>query len=177
MKKESLINIYFKMCLFIGVGALLSLYLYLKEFPEGMNGNITKTFFSLDFDVTFESNVVVFNSVLIIFFVVFLINLGALIFALVGEKLEGFMLEAVFYNTIITFLLVVSHLAFHLQIPGIVNGEISHSIFHSNFYRLVDDRVIVFNFSYLFSTIYIFFNVFLIYKLLPQSKKQGGYKK
>ena len=174
MKKDNLMNIYYKMCVFIGAGALLSLFLYLKEFPKEMNGDIIKTFFSLEFDILYETNVVVFNTILIIFFIVFLINLGALIFALVGEKLEGLLLEAAFYNTIITFLLVVSHLAFYLQIPSIVNGEISHSVFHSNFYSLTDVRVIVFNFSYLFIAIYLFYNAYVIYNLLPQNKKLGG---
>ncbi len=177
MKKEQIMNVYYKMCIFIGAGALLSLFLYLREFPTEMTGNIYKTFFSLDFDVSIEANVIVFNSVLIIFFVIFLINLGALIFALIGEQLEGLLSEAVFYNAIITFLLVVSHLAFYLQIPGNINGEITHSIFHSNFYHLVDDRIIVFNFSYLFITIYVFFNVFVIYRLLPEKQPKRGKKR
>ena len=174
MKKKPLMNVYYKMCIFIGMGALLSLFLYLREFPTEMTGDIYKTFFSLDFDVSIEASIVVFNSVLIIFFVIFLINVGVLIFALIGEPLEGLVMEAAFYNAIITFLLLVSHLAFYLQIPSNINGEISHSIFHSNFYHLVDDKIIVFNFSYLFITVYIFFNAFIVYKFIPESKPKKG---
>lgn len=171
MNKKNLISIYYKMCIFVSMGAFLSLFLYLKQFPPGMNGDITKTFFTLTFDTGYGETIEVFNSMVIIFFAIFLINLGALVFALVGEKLEGLLLEGAFYNTIISFLLLVAHLAYHLQIPGIVNGEISHSIFHSNFYRLTDVRILVFNFSYLFITIYLFYNIYVIYKLLPQKTK------
>ncbi len=176
MSKENLMSIYYKMCVFVGMGAMLSLFLYLKEFPKEMNGEITKKLFSLDFGIAYGENAVVFNSVLIIFFVVFLINLGALIFTLVGDSLEGLLAEGAFYNTIISFLLIVAHLAFYLQIPNAVNGEISHSVFHSNFYRLIDDKVIAFNFSYLFITIYLFYNVYVIYKLLPEKKYHGRKK-
>ncbi len=168
MNKENLMSVYYKMCIFIGMGAFLSLFLYLKQFPEGMNGDITKTFFGLEFNLGYGNVVTVFNSIVIIFFVIFLINLGALIFALIGDKLDGLLLEGAFYNTIISLLLLISHLAFHLQIPGIVNGEISHSIFHSNFYALTDMRVIVFNFSYLFITVYMFYNAYIIYKFMPK---------
>lgn len=177
MKKQNLMSVYYKMCVFIAVGALLSLFLYLKEFPKMMNGDITKTLFLIEFDVTLDTTVAVFNDVLIVFFVVFLINLGALVYALIGEKLEGLLTEGAFYNTIISFLLLVSHLAFYLQIPGIVNGEISHSVFHSNFYELVDVRAIVFNFSYLFITIYLFYNVYVIYTLLQKKQEKVGNKK
>jgi len=169
MKKENLMSVYYKMCIFIAMGAFLSLFLYLKQFPQGMNGDIVKTFFTLEFNVTFVEIVEVFNSMVIIFFVIFLINLGALIFVLVGNKLEGLLAEGAFYNTIISFLLLISHLAYHLQIPAIVNGEISHSLFHSNFYSLTDVKVVVFNFSYLLITIYLFYNIYIIYKQIPKN--------
>ncbi len=167
MKKENLMGIYYKMSIFIAMGAILSLFLFLKQFPEGMNGDITKTFFTLKFDLAFGQMIEVFNSIVIIFFAIFLINLGALIFTLTGDKMKGLLAEGAFYNTIISFLLLVSHLAYYLQIPKTVNGEISHSVFHSNFYRLTDLRIIAFNFSYLFITIYLVYNIYVIYKLLP----------
>lgn len=170
MNKENLMSVYYKMCIFVGMGAFLSLFLYLNQFPVGMNGNIDKTFFGLVFNVSYGEVVEVFNSVVIIFFAIFLINLGALIFTMVGDKMKGLIAEGAFYNTVISLLLLISHLAYHLQIPGIVNGEISHSVFHSNFYRLTDMRIIVFNFSYLFITIYIVYNAYVIYKLMPKQK-------
>jgi len=177
MKKENLMSVYFKMCVVIAMGAFVSLFLYLQQFPEGMNGDITKTFFTLKFDVGYGESVEVFNSMIIIFFAIFLINLGALLFTQVGTKMEGLLAEGAFYNTVISFLLLVAHLAYHLQIPGIVNGEISHSIFHSNFYRLTDMRIIVFNFSYLFITIYLFYNIYMIYKLMPQKNNHLKHKR
>lgn len=168
MNKQNFMSIYYKMCVFIGMGALLSLFLYLQKFPAGMNGSITKTFFTLEFGIDFASTVEVFNDIVIIFFGIFLVNLGALVFTLVGKKMEGLIAEGAFYNTIISLLLLISHLAFHLQIPKIVNGEINNSVFHSTFYRLEDVKIYVFNFSYLFITIYLFYNVYVIYKLMQK---------
>ena len=172
MNKENLISVYYKMCVIIAMGAFLSLFLYLSKFPGGMNGDINKTFFSLEFNIMYGEQVIVFNSMKIVFLVIFLINLGVFIYSLLGKKLEGLLAEGVFYNTIITFLLVISQLAYHLQIPPIVNGEITHSIFFSNFYRLTDERIIVFNFSYLLITIYMFYNIYIIYKTMPKVNDQ-----
>ncbi len=172
MNKENLMSTYYKMCVVIAMGAFLSLFLYLKQFPKGMNGDITKTFFSLKFNVMPNETVEVFNSIIIVFFVIFLINLGVFVFTLVGTKVKGLLAEGAFYNMILSFLLLLSQLAYHLQIPKIVNGEISHSIFHSNFYRLTDVRIIVFNFSYLFITIYMFYNIYIIYKMIPKKSSQ-----
>ncbi len=172
MKKENLISIYYKMCIVIAMGAFLSLFIYLSKFPEGMNGDITKTFFSLEFITMYIETVTVFNSMIIIFSVIFLINLGALIYVITGEKLEGLLLEGVFYNTIITFLLIVSHLAYYLQIPPIVNGEITHSFLFSTFYRLTDVKILVFNFSYLLITIYLFYNIYIVYKVMLKANNK-----
>ena len=169
MNKKYIMSMYYKMCIFIGLGALLSLYLYLAEYPSEMYGVISKSFFTIDFGVSPDTDIEVFSSILIIFFIIFLINLGALIFALIGEKMEGLLLEGSFYNTIISFLLIVSYFAFYFQIPDIVNGEINHGLISSDFYSLADLKVVVYNFGYLLITIYLFYNIYVVYRLIPQS--------
>ncbi len=168
MNKENFLKVYYKMCVVIAMGAFLSLFLYLSKFPEGMNGDINKTFFTLEFNIMYGQQVIVFNSMVIVFFAIFLINLGMFIYVLLSKKTEGLLAEGTFYNTIITFLLLVSHLAYHLQIPPIVNGTITHSFLYSNFYRLTDVKIMVFNFSYLLISVYLFYNVFVIYKTMPR---------
>lgn len=171
MKKEFILNIYYKASVFLGMGAFLSLFLYLEKFPKEMFGDISKKIFSLEFSIAFDVLKHVFNSSLIVFIIIFLINLGFLIYSLIGKKIEGLLAEGVFYNTLLTFLIVLSHIAYNIQIPLNVNGEISHSLFHSNFFELADSKVIVFNFSYLLITVYLLYSVFVIYKLIPKNKE------
>ena len=171
MKKDVILSTYYKVSLFLAMGAFLSLFQYLQKFPESMYGDISKSLFSLEFNIAYGVTDQVLNLALIAFISIFLVNLGILIYSLTGEKVEGLLAEAVFYNTIITLLIVISHIAFNVQIPLNVNGEISHSIFNSNFFVLADTKIIAFNFSYLLITIYLFYNAYVIYKLIPEKKE------
>lgn len=168
MSKEFIMSIYYKVCIFLGMGAFLNLFVYLERFPELMNGDITKKLFSLEFNTGYGAYETVFNTALIVFILIFAINLGVLVYSLLGEKSEGLIAEAVFYNTIITFLIVIAHIAFYIQIPTTVNGEITNGIFNTSFYVLADEVVKVFNFSYLLITVYLFYNVFVIYRSMPE---------
>ena len=171
MKKDFILNFYYKVTVFLAMGAFISLFLYLEKFPELMFGDITKSLFSLEFSISYGVTEQVINSALIVFVCIFLVNLGVLIYSWTGEKIEGLLAEAVFYNVIITLLIVISHIAYNIQIPLNVNGEISHSLFNSNFFALSDVKVIVFNLSYLLITIYLVYNAYVIYKLIPQKEE------
>ena len=146
----------------------MSLFLYLEKFPDFINGDVTKKLFNLKITIGYEDYVEVFNSALIVFLVIFGINLGVLIYSILGEKIEGLFAEAVFYNTIIAFLIVIAHIAFYLQVPANGNGEITMGILNTSFYILTNEVVKVFNFSYLLITIYLFYNVYVIYKSMPE---------
>ncbi len=168
MSKDFIMSIYYKLCIFLGIGAFLSLFLYLEKFPDFINGDVTKKLFNLKITIGYEDYVEVFNSALIVFLVIFGINLGVLIYSILGEKIEGLFAEAVFYNTIIAFLIVIAHIAFYLQVPANGNGEITMGILNTSFYILTNEVVKVFNFSYLLITIYLFYNVYVIYKSMPE---------
>ncbi len=168
MNKENIIKIYYQISLFIALGMLASLYLYLRKIPEIMNGEVSRSFFNLDFLFADSRVVTVFNSMLIIFFIVFLMNLGVLIYALTKEKVESSLVEGIFYNTILSFILIISHLAFYYQIPLMINGLMEHHFFHSNFFKLSTDKVVVFNFSYLLIILYLFYNFYVNYKLTAE---------
>jgi len=177
MKKDYILSTYYKASVLLAMGAFLSLFLYLEKFPESMFGDIIKSLFSLDFNIGYQVSDIVINSALIVFICIFLVNIGVLIYSLTGEKVKGLLAEAVFYNTIITLLIVISHIAYNIQIPINVNGEIIHSIFHSTFFVLSDVKVIAFNLSYLLITIYLFYNVYVIYKLIPKKIKNEEIEK
>ena len=172
MKKEFFLSIYYKVSIFFSMGAFLILFLYLEKFPSLMYGDISKSLFVLKFTTSIDVYETVVNSALIVFIVLFLINLGVLIYSLMGEEIEGLLAEGVFYNTILTFLILISHIAYNIQIPTNVNGEISHSLFHSNFFELAESKAIVFNVSYLLITVYLFYSVYVIYKLIPKDNSE-----
>jgi len=165
MNKEKIIKIYYNLNLFIGLGMLASLYVFLGKFPVFMNGEIKRTLFSLDFQFANSHLVEVFNSMLVIFFIVFVVNLGILIYALGSEKVRSALVEGIFYNTILSFILIISHLVFYYQIPTFINGAMESFFFHSNFFELSTEKVRVFNFTYILIIFYLAYNFYINYKL------------
>ena len=165
--KEALLSIYNKLNVFVGLGIFLVLVIYFNNFPETMYGAIDKGIFSLDLSVAYGTQVEVFNFPLVWFILFFLLNLGFLIFTQTGEKVEsGAISESIFYNTILSFLLIVAQLVFYYIIPETVNGDIVIGLFQYDFDVLSDVVVSGYNFAYILATVYTFYNMFVLFLAL-----------
>lgn len=164
--KELVFYIYSKLSILIGLAIFLVLFMYFRMFPEGMYGVVDKGIFKLDFAVSFGVNETIFNFPLILFIVFFLFNLGLLIYSQVGNKLAvGTLTGSIFYNTILSFLLIVAHLVFYYVIPDTINGAIVIGLIDYEFEVLSDVSKTGYNFAYLLATVYTFYNVFVVYSL------------
>ncbi len=162
--KELVVNIYSKLSIIIGLGIFLTLLLYFNNIPELMHGSVEKGIFSLDFNVEIGVNVVVINLPLIFFTLFFLYNLGMLIYTQTGDKVEtNIIIESMFYNTILSFLLIVTHLVFIYMIPDAINGAINIGLFKYEFVELSDLSTTGINFGYILASIYTLYSAFVLY--------------
>ena len=139
MDKELIVNIYSKLSVVIGLGVFLILLMYFNNVPKVMYGAVEKGMLNLDFSVGLGVNVVVLNLPLIFFTVFFFYNLGMLIYTQTGDKMEANNItESMFYNTILSFLLVVSQFVFVYMVPESINGVIDIGLFKYEFVELND---------------------------------------
>ena len=172
--KMIVLNLYNKISLIIGLGIYLVLFLHFNKMPESMFGSVDKGIFYLDFAVEGQQ-VVVFNSPLVWFIGFFLLNLGALLFTQYGNKKEtGLVVESMFYNTVISFLLIASQLAFFYMVPDSVNGIIDIGLFKYEFVELVDKSATGINFGYIFASVYVLYNIVVVF--LETRNNQISYK-
>ena len=72
----------------MSMGLLFVLFKYFEEFPKLMNGTVDKGLFKLDFTIGYGIHLEIFNFALIAFVLVFLFNLGVLIYASTGQKID-----------------------------------------------------------------------------------------
>jgi len=179
MTKEKIIKIYYYFSVFIALGMLVSMYLFLGQFPEFMNGVISRTLFNLDFEFAGESEYVieVFNAMFVIFFLVLIINVNIMIYVLRNEKVDNSLVEGIFYNTIISLVLIIAHLTFYYQIPTLINGNLEHYFFHSNFFLLSTNKVVVYNLSYGLIMLYLINNFYVNYKIFTKVERLEENKK
>ena len=170
IEKELVLNIYSKLSLVIGLSIFIILAVYFSNLPELMYGVVEKGIFNLNFRVAYDTYLDVFNWPLILFIVFFLFNLGVLIYAQKGEKVEGSIINgSIFYNTVLSFLLIVAHLVFYFIVPDTINGAIEVGLFQYEFKVLSDVSNTGINFGYILATIYTLYNIFVIYSLSKDS--------
>ena len=175
LNKEMILNIYNKISIILGLAIFLVLFMYFNKMPESMFGTVDKGIFSLDFAVDLSTTTVVFNTPLIWFIFIFLINLGLLLYTQLGEKVTtGRITESVFYNTILSFLLIIAQLVFFYIIPESINGTISIELFQYEFVELADKSITGINFAYILASIYVFYNMVILY--LEMKNNQIDYK-
>ncbi len=168
--KEALLSIYSKFSIFIGLGIFLILVIYNNSIPSEMFGVVDKGIFNIDFTVAYGEHVEVFNYPLVWFIIFFLLNLGILIYSQIDEKVDvGTISASIFYNTILSFLLILSQLVFYYVVPDTINGAIEIGLFQYEFYILSDVVVGGLNFTYFLATIYTFYNVFVVYYVMRNS--------
>lgn len=168
--KELIFNIYSKLSILIGLGTFLILFIYYGKFPEGMYGVIDRGIFNLDLSISPGVNIEIFNSPLIWFIGFFLLNLGLLIYSQVGDKeAVGTISGSLFYNLILSVLLIVTQLVFYYLVPETVNGAIEIGLFEYEFAVLSDVSNVGYNFGYALATIYVLYNVFVVYVLTKNS--------
>jgi hypothetical protein len=164
LDKEIIANIYSKLSVVMGLGIFIILFMYFNNLPELMYGPVEKGMFNLDFSVGFEMNIIVFNLPLIFFTLLFLYNLGMLIYTQTGNKMEANnVTESMFYNTILSFLLIVSQFVFVYMVPDSINGIIEVGLFQYEFVELSDLSTKGINFGYILATIYTFYSIFVLY--------------
>ena len=162
--KELLLSIYNKLNVLIGLGIFLILVVYFSSFPEIMYGAVDKGIFSLDLTVSYDLHTIIFNYPLVWFILFFLLNIGFLIVIQKGEKVEsGIVFESIFYNIILSFLLIVAQLVFYYMIPESINGNIQIGLFQYGFDVLSDVVANGINFAYILATIYVFYNMFVVF--------------
>ena len=173
--KKLIFNIYSKLSILIGLGTFLILFTYFGKFPEGMYGAVDRGIFSLDFNVSPGINIEIFNSPLVWFIGFFLLNLGFLIYSLVGDKeAVGTISGSLFYNLILSVLLIIAQLVFYYLVPETVNGPIEIGLFEYEFAVLSDVSNTGYNFGYALASIYTFYNVFMVYVLTRNSETDFG---
>lgn len=161
--KGAVLNIYNKLSIVLGLGTFLILLVYFNGFPETMNGTIDKGIFNLDLVIGSGVEVSIFNSPIVWFVLFFVMNLGVLIFTQTGEKAaESKVVESIFYNTILSFFLIVAQIVFYYLIPGTVNGAINIGLFKYEFVELIDKSVVGINFAYILASIYTIYNIVVV---------------
>jgi len=162
--RDLIVNIYSKLSVVIGLGIFVILFAYFDNFPDSMYGPVEKGLFSLDFSVAFGENTIVANLPFVFFIVFFIYNLGMLIYTQTGDKMEANNITAsMFYNTILSVLLIVTQLVFVYMIPDSINGNIVIGLLQYEFVELSDLSTIGINFGYILAIIYTFYNVFVLY--------------
>jgi hypothetical protein len=169
LDKELIANIYSKLSVVIGLSIFIILLMYFSNLPELMYGPVEKGIFNLDFSVGYEMNLIVFNLPLIFFTLLFLYNLGMLIYTQTGNKMEANNItESMFYNTILSFLLIVSQIVY--MVPDSINGIIEIGFFQFEFVELSDLSTKGINFGYILATIYTFYSTFVLFLETRQDK-------
>lgn len=171
--KELALRMYSKISIVMSMGLLYILFKYFNEFPKLMNGEVKKQLFSLDFTMNFSTHLEIFNFALVVFIVVLFINLGILIYALVGEKIDEKIVANIMYNTIITVLIIIAHGAFYYMIPDTVNGAIEIGLFQYEFDVLTGVSNKGINFAYILILIYMLYNATLVYLEMRTIKKNN----
>lgn len=176
LEKELLLKVYSRVSVFIGFILLLVLAVYFNRFPDEMFGTIENGLFNITLAVTYDTSLLIFNTPLVVFLVVFLFNLGVLIYAITGKKvLLPQIVESILYNTILSFLFIVSQVVLYFVIPATVNGAINFGFFSYNFSVLTNEVLSGINFGYILITIYTFYNMFIVYFI--RSSKEIQFKK
>lgn len=162
--KEIIVKIYSKLSIVIGLGIFLVLIMYFNNLPELMYGPVEKGLFNIDFSIGYGENIIVANLPLVFFTVFFLYNLGMLIYTQTGDKMEANIItESMFYNTILSFLLIVAQLVFVYMVPESINGAIYIGLFQYEFVELNDLSTVGINFGYILALIYTFYNIFVLF--------------
>lgn len=162
--KELIVNIYSKLSIVIGLGIFIVLLIHFNSFPELMNGVVDKGLFNLDFTIESAVHVEVFNLPLILFTALFLFNLGVLIYIITGKKVEtNIVVESMFYNTILSFLLIVAQVVFYYMIPETINGAIEIGLYQYEFVELSDLSTTGINFGYILAAIYTLYSIFVLF--------------
>lgn len=159
MNPDSLLRIYNKISIVVGLVLMLVLVIYFGNIPVGMYGPIEKGLFSTVFTVQLNTEIVVRNSALIFAIIGLLFNIGVLIVVFSKKTTEKAIQESVLYNVVLSIGLILTLIIFYLNIPANVNGEIFIGFFQYKFTVLNDVVVGGFNFAYIVTTIYIFLNI------------------
>lgn len=171
--KEVVLKVYNRLSVFLGLGSFILLFVYFNSFPKTMNGTVAKSILNFDFTLSIQDSIKIFNSPLIWFILFFIMNLGVLIYTQTGQnKSEGRIVESMFYNTIISFLLIVSQVVLYYLVPETVNGAIEFGLFRYEFVELSNKSVIGINFAYIFAMIYTIYNGIIIYLEIRENKPE-----
>lgn len=173
MNKNNFIRLYLNLSIvFVAVLAYLQ-YLFTKGFmgEEQLmySGTISSGLFNFNFENAYiEINV--FNTPLIMF-VVFALLSGFVAYIALREKPVQRKLyqDVVVYNVILTILFAVSNVVFMILIPDTVAGALEYGFFLVKFPVQGGDIANVFNFTYLFMTVYIILNI-VVLQLTKETK-------
>jgi len=164
INKDAVLKIYNKLSIVLGLGTLIILLVYFNGFPDIMNGTVDKNIFNLNFITGTGNEVGIINSPIIWFILFFIINLGVLIYTQTGEKVtESRIVESIFYNTILSFFLIVAQVVFYYFIPETINGAVNIGLFKYEFVELTDKSSVGINFAYIIASVYTIYNIVVVF--------------
>ncbi len=126
MNKERFLRIYTKLNIYIGVLLILFVVIFMSTLPKEFNSLVETNVFSITF-VQLSGNIVLLNTPLIVFITLLVLNLFLLFRVGDTSQVEEKPLQTVvFYNVIITLMLIIGQIAFVLMIPENISGLIQN---------------------------------------------------
>ena len=162
MNKEKFLRTYTNLSIFIGILLFVFSIAFIAQFPEGFNGLVSKSIFVLKLD-TLGQTLYVTNYLIIILSTLFLLNLLMMFRIGNTEEVEyKFLRNVVFYNTVLSLMLIVSQMVFYFMIPEAINGWIISNIFSVSFEVRTNFTVHALNFNFILAILYFGYN-FLFY--------------
>lgn len=168
MNKDRNMRLYTNLSILIGFVLLLVTFIYLLRFPIEFYGVIETSLFNIEFS-NYEGELDVFNFVLIFYLGVTLLNVLVWIFIGTSKDITKPQLkEVVVFNTMITLFMIASNVVFVLMMPNQVNGLIEDGFFYLSVPKVSSDIIKVLNFNYVLAFIYVFYNMYISVKTMPE---------
>jgi hypothetical protein len=144
------------------------MFIYTLNFPIEFYGTITKGIFNITFE-NYSGTFNIFNSPMIVFFILFVMNIVLIINLGDLKEIENKDLrEVLIMNTFLTFIMILGQILFIVLVPNQINGLIEDKIIFINMPVLATNIVKVFNINYILAVIYIGYNMYVTFKSIPE---------
>jgi hypothetical protein len=148
------------------------MFVFTNQFPPQFNGTVEKSIFAITLNNSFVGPKFILNSPLIVFISFLLLNIYFIFRIGSTEEVENkWLKEVLFYNIILTIMMIMGQVLFTIMVPETIQGEITDHFLYLSMPKLNNVVIQVINVNYLITIIMIIYNIFVAWKsALPKEK-------
>jgi hypothetical protein len=172
MSKEKFLRLYVKLSIMIGIILFIWMFVFTNQFPPQFNGTVEKNIFAITLNNSFVGPKLILNSPLIVFISFLLLNIYFVFRIGNTEEVKNkWLKEVLFYNIILTIMMIMGQVLFAIMVPETIQGAITDHFVYLSMPMLNDSVVQVINVNYVMTIAMIIYNILVAWKsALPKEK-------